>query len=42
MTASIAVKPAVPTAIAWRVVRPAGSGTSQSPFTEAFCEKPPH
>ena len=37
MTASIAVKPAVPTAIASRVERPSGNGTSQSALTRAFC-----
>ena len=36
ITASMAVKPAVPTAIAWRAVMPWGSGTSQSALTRAF------
>jgi len=36
MTASIAVNPAVPTAIAVRVVSSSGSGTSQSALTRAF------
>ena len=34
--ASMAVKPAVPIAIASARVRPAGSFTSQSPLTRAF------
>ena len=38
----MAVNPAVPTAIACRVVMPAGSGTSQSARTRAFSAKPPH
>ena len=33
----VAVKPAVPTAIAWRVSSRSGRGTSQSDFTRAFC-----
>ena len=33
--------PAVPIAMACRVSRPAGTGTSQSPLTRAFCAKPP-
>ena len=36
ITASIAVKPAVPIAIARCGVRPAGIGTSHSAFTRAF------
>ena len=36
MTASIAVNPAVPTAIAWLNVMPSGSGTSHSDLTRAF------
>ena len=40
-THSIAVKPAVPIAMASSSPRPAGSGTSQSDFTRAFCAKPP-
>ena len=35
-TESIAVKPAVPIAIASRVVMPSGRRTSQSPLTRAF------
>ena len=35
-TASIAVKPAVPIAIASRADRPSGRRTSQSPLTRAF------
>ena len=35
-TASAAVKPAVPIAIACVVLRPSGSGTTQSPGTRAY------
>ncbi len=41
MIASIAVRPAVPTAIARCGVMPCGKGTSQSPFTRARCACPP-
>ena len=35
-TASIEVSPAVPTAIAWRLVSPLGKGTNQSALTRAL------
>ena len=41
MTASIAVSPAVPTAIACFEESPSGSGTSQSALTRAFWAYPP-
>ena len=39
--ASAAVKPAVPSSIALRSVRPSGSGTSQSAGSRSFPAKPP-
>jgi len=41
MTQSVAVNPAVPMAMDSRAVMPRGSFTSQSPFTRAFCARPP-
>ena len=40
-TESAAVNPAVPSAIACRVVRPLGSGTTQSAGTRATSASPP-
>ena len=40
-TDSPAVKPAVPSAIAWRALSPSGSGMTQSPGTRAYSAKPP-
>ncbi len=31
----------MPIAIAWRLLNAAGSGTSHSPFSRAFCASPP-
>jgi hypothetical protein len=42
MTASIAVKPAVPIAIACAALKPGGRCISHSALTRAFSAYPPH